>query len=56
LASIIKISAGIIKISFLGNLCYTNFQNIFYQNQNFCVAKKGNDRHIRLIPTKIWQN
>ena len=50
-----KISAGIIKISFLENLHYTNYQNRF-QKRIFCemdIAQKGNDQHVRLIPAKI---
>jgi len=35
------------------------FSKYFLSKSNFCemgIAKKGNDRHIRLIPAKIWQN
>ena len=41
------------------NILTTNWlQNNFRQNR-FCgmgIVQKGNDRHIRLIPAKIWQN
>ena len=33
------------------------FSKYFLSKSNFCetgIAKKGNDRHTRLIPAKIW--